>query len=113
VDQIDPSASNLSCGARRGIQRESRPSGIDLGEATVKIEQDRLGVIELGYGDTASDKIDSMNLAESDTLADTGVSAWNGNFFIRATSLTGSNLLTLRWGDFIDGKLMGGPIDGV
>jgi hypothetical protein len=43
ADQIDPSASSLSGGARRGIQSESRPSGIDLGEATVKIEQDRLG----------------------------------------------------------------------
>ncbi len=104
-------AANGILDPRNAISRDGLPSGFFIANSYWFIENEKsFGSFQLGFTDTASDKIDNINLASSDTLADADVINWNGKFFLRTAN---GSLLTLRWDDFIDGAFMGGTIPGV
>jgi hypothetical protein len=77
---------------------------VEVSDLYVSVGQERLGTLVIGYADTASDGIDNMNFADSDTLADADVINWNNRYFLR---LSGGELSELRWEDFVDGTLAG------
>ena len=110
VDQSNPSGNGI-LDPRNTISRDGLPSGFFIADSYWFIENEKtFGSFQLGFTDTASDKIDNINLASSDTLADSDVINWNGKFFLRTAN---GSLLTLRWDDFIDGAFMGGTIPEV
>ena len=114
---MSSSASGWTIGAVFGVDVILAPSdevdqfdaiGFDnrlyVSDLYASIGHERLGTVVVGYADTASDGIDNVNFADSDTLADADVINWNANFLIRPS---GEELSDLRWGDFIDGTLAG------
>jgi hypothetical protein len=111
VSQIDHNATGRSTPANR-LRRDGLPSGFFVAESNISIEHEkRFGGVSLGLLDTASDGIDNINLSGSNTLADAGVEAWNGGFLLRAKD--GTLLQNVAWGDFAEGKYMGGTVAGV
>jgi hypothetical protein len=93
-------------------QRDLNGSGtfIGLSDAYFEIGHEKWGELVVGLQSSATDEIDSINLAESDMVADASVSNWNSSFFLRRAG-PGATLATgdadLRWGDFLDGPLGG------
>jgi hypothetical protein len=107
---------------------------IQPSDAYFNIGHEKWGEIVVGLQSPATDGIDSINLSESDMVADASVSSWNSNFFLRRagpgvglatgreSALTGDDTrgadegdetsgnaasADLRWGDFLDGPLAG------
>jgi hypothetical protein len=76
---------------------------IELRESFVFMENKRLGRVELGRTDSASDDLDNITLGQIGVVADNGPQSWSESFFLRAG--TGELLTDVRWGDFFPGTL--------
>jgi hypothetical protein len=74
----------------------------DLADAHFFISSERLGTVRAGLNGSGTDKVDSVNLAAADVLADSGPQDWNASFFLRAKDGT---LLDVRWDNFFSPKI--------
>ncbi|KUO64294.1 MAG: hypothetical protein APF80_14965 [Alphaproteobacteria bacterium BRH_c36] len=78
---------------------------VDLGEASIFIENERLGTMTLGFT-SARGKTDGANesdLSGTYVASNVAVSDIGGSFFLRRSgAAAGTSLLALTWGDLID-----------
>jgi hypothetical protein len=70
----------------------------DLADSFFFLSNDRLGTVRVGQTDSATDKIDNINLAGADIVADNAIQDFNGSFFLRSGK---GNALSVRWEEFI------------
>jgi predicted porin len=96
----------LSATSDKVDQLVDNPGGVfDLSDAYFFIENERLGKVRVGLNDSATDKVDNLQLAEADVAADNGPQSWNESFFLRAG--TGELLTGVRWDDFFPSDIGG------
>ena len=79
-------------------------SFFDLADSFFFLSNDRLGTVRVGQTDSATDKIDNINLSGADIVADNAVQDFNGTFFLRSGK---GSPLSVRWEEFIP------PVAGV
>ena len=86
----------------------------------MKLEHKRWGTFQIGIQNSASDSVDNVNLSQTNTITDAGVNSWNGDFILRDARTRGTaGLLSngagtfVRWGDYFDGNLLGGTMNGI
>jgi hypothetical protein len=71
---------------------------LDLADSFVFLSNERLGTVRLGQTDSASDKIDNINLSGADVVADNAVQDHMASFFLRSGKQV---LLDARWEEFV------------
>jgi hypothetical protein len=77
----------------------SSTASLDLRHSAWWIESSRLGRLWVGFSDTATNGIASINLSNASLIATNAINDWNGGFLLRRDFNAVSALSDLRWQD--------------